>query len=348
MNSLEKPRDLSIDTLRGLAVFTMICANLGAEILTEPHPLLFRFYGTFAAPIFILLSGYMTSFSSSIKKYNLSYFIMRGLVVLLFAVFVDMVLWLCYPLVSFDVLYILALGIPLTYLFGKLRFSLKVLLVLAIFSITPLLQSLLSYSQECFELDLTESPKLLIANSNEIIRNFIINGWFPFFPWIGFVFSGSIFYDIRTKVKNFASLKFTLIGLMIFLPSLLSFLHFSQINYVRDGYSELFYPATPLYIIMAIGLIIILFSIIDFTKSFKIYNPIRILGKRSLYVYISHIAIINYLLVNILDDINMPLFLLVYIGLTIFLVLTAHFFGILKAKLTDNGVKLPYIIKVLF
>ena len=50
-------RDKTIDILRGLAIFTMIAANISPYVLIEPHPFWFRLYGSFAAPLFILISG---------------------------------------------------------------------------------------------------------------------------------------------------------------------------------------------------------------------------------------------------------------------------------------------------
>lgn len=46
-------RDKTIDILRGLAIFTMIAANISPYVLIEPHPFWFRLYGSFAAPLFI-------------------------------------------------------------------------------------------------------------------------------------------------------------------------------------------------------------------------------------------------------------------------------------------------------
>ena len=54
-------RDSTVDALRGLAIATMVAANLASLVLPEPHPFWFRLYGSFAAPTFILLSGMMVS-----------------------------------------------------------------------------------------------------------------------------------------------------------------------------------------------------------------------------------------------------------------------------------------------
>jgi uncharacterized membrane protein YeiB len=58
MTEQESPRnrDSSIDILRGIAILTMVAANLSAACLEQPPPLAFRFYGTFAAPLFMILA----------------------------------------------------------------------------------------------------------------------------------------------------------------------------------------------------------------------------------------------------------------------------------------------------
>lgn len=68
-------RDTSIDTLRGIAILTMVAADLAASVLKEPHPFWFRLYGSWAAPMFILLSGFMIAYTSEKKKYNFRHFL---------------------------------------------------------------------------------------------------------------------------------------------------------------------------------------------------------------------------------------------------------------------------------
>src|SRR5260370_41952783 len=90
----ERPRRaLSIDVLRGLAVITMIAANLAASALEGPHPLWFRLYGSFAAPLFVLLSGMMVAYTARCKSHGLRYFASRGAIVIGFAALLEIVIW---------------------------------------------------------------------------------------------------------------------------------------------------------------------------------------------------------------------------------------------------------------
>jgi uncharacterized membrane protein len=99
-------RDATIDILRGIAVFTMVAANLAGNILEQPHPLLFRLYGTFAAPMFIMLAGMMVAVTARNRNHNLHYYLVRGGLVVLIGILVDLLIWQNYPIVSQETQYI--------------------------------------------------------------------------------------------------------------------------------------------------------------------------------------------------------------------------------------------------
>ena len=63
-------RDLSVDVLRGLAIVTMVAANLAAEMLRQPHPFWLRAYGSFAAPTFVVVAGMMVGFTTKTTRSN--------------------------------------------------------------------------------------------------------------------------------------------------------------------------------------------------------------------------------------------------------------------------------------
>jgi uncharacterized membrane protein len=64
-------RNIAIDAIRGLAIFTMVGANMAASVAAHPHPCGLRLYGSFAAPLFILLSGMMVALTSEGQAFNL-------------------------------------------------------------------------------------------------------------------------------------------------------------------------------------------------------------------------------------------------------------------------------------
>ncbi len=65
-------RDKKIDILRGLAIFTMIAANISPYVLIEPHPFWFRLYGSFAAPLFNPVLKVFPYFNSQ-NTFNISF-----------------------------------------------------------------------------------------------------------------------------------------------------------------------------------------------------------------------------------------------------------------------------------
>src|SRR5260370_22227198 len=58
------PRDVTIDVLRGLAIVTMVAANLAASALAKPHPFWFRLYGSFATPPVVRFAGAIHAYTT--------------------------------------------------------------------------------------------------------------------------------------------------------------------------------------------------------------------------------------------------------------------------------------------
>ena len=316
-NSLHE-RDKTIDILRGLAIFTMIAANMIPGLLMDTPSILFRLYGSFAAPIFIFLSGMMVSFTITKKNHSAQYFITRTIILLLIGAAIDLLITGIYPFITFDVLYLIGASTFLTFLFKKLRISSQYILVIIIFVLTPLLQNIFGYCQIPVEIHLPLVSENISIPIKTILKQLFIDGWFPLFPWIGFAFLGSIASDIRLKYKNFSNLPILFIGLIVLIMGEIIWNINPGQMYIRNGYSELFYPPTHGFILTSIGVIIILFYIIDLKSSLIIYKPFSILGRWSLEIYIIHLFIIS-LLGKILKPQSMNIFLAIYIGVAILL-----------------------------
>jgi len=113
-------RDISIDIIRGIAIFIMLGANVVGYVTScTLHPMWFNILSSFAAPLFILLSGYMVAINSAKKHDSLSYYLLRGGMMILTAALVDVLIWHLIPFATFDVLYIIGLGMPVVYLLEK-------------------------------------------------------------------------------------------------------------------------------------------------------------------------------------------------------------------------------------
>ncbi len=357
-------RDNTIDILRGIAIVTMVCANSAGYILQEPHPLGIRLYGTWAAPLFILLAGFMVTFTQTRKKYNFSHYLMRGGLLLVIASLLDSLNFGDYPLISFDVLYLIAFSIPLSFGFHQLKLLPQVVIVTVIVMITPLLQKLLGYTDLPIDVPIfPEKERTIdfIAEIPTIFKHWLIDGWFPLFPWLSFSFIGVILARLRQEFPSFASQRFILSGLACFFGGLtIWFVELQNLNtntglapymplfqfhklLTRDGYSEMFYPPTIGYCLVAIGLILLLFVLVDGSNKLPLYKPLEILGQCSLFMYLLHYTIIEKILSKVVPKELLPIgqFLLVYLTFMIILMLVAWGVSILK----QQWQKPPYIVK---
>lgn len=333
-------RDTTIDTLRGLAILTMVAANLAATVLQEPHPFWFRLYGTWAAPMFVLLSGFMIAYTSEKKNYNFQHFLIRSLMLLVIAALLDM-MWEVYPFTTFDILYLIAISSLLAYFFQKLKTFPQFAVVTSIFMVTPFLQQAFGYTNYPTEFDLFTGESETIPNQTNILNHWFVDGWFPLFPWMGFSFLGVLFAKLRKFYTTFAQRNILLGGAAIFIiGTTIWWFHPGQLL-TRHGYSELFYPPTIGYIMVAIGIITMLFCLVDTNPSISIYKPLEVLGQSSLFIYILHYAIIIYIMSNLLPKIDIFTFFGIYTVFASLLIIIAYGLKAIKKRWKNC----PYLIK---
>lgn len=336
-------RDITIDILRGLAIFTMVAANLAGPVLAEPHSIWLRLYGTFAAPLFILISGMMVALTAKTKGHVFKYFLFRGIMIIIVGALIDVLIWRIYPFTTVDVLYLIGLSLPLSYLFSRLDNKSRWFIIMLIFLATPLLQKVLGYTDYPTEYNLMGELTIIIGNQTNIISHWLVDGWFPIFPWLGFSFLGVNLAKLRLDNANFRKKFFSFIAFCILaFGSIIWWLYPGKLL-TRAGYSELFYPPTLGYIFSAIGLIILLFSIVDWKPYIIVYKPLQALGESALFMYVLHLVLIEYAIVQIWQDINLQKFLVIYIVLSFSLILIAYGLRGLKVKWKGR----PFIIRVL-
>lgn len=128
---------------------------------------------------------------------------MRGVLLLVIASLLDSLNFGDYPLISFDVLYLIAFSIPLSFGFHQLKLLPQVVIVTLIIIITPLLQKLLGYTDIPIDIPIFPEKERsidLIAEIPTIFKHWLIDGWFPLFPWLSFSFIGVI---LAACAKNF-------------------------------------------------------------------------------------------------------------------------------------------------
>ncbi|MFH0866362.1 MAG: heparan-alpha-glucosaminide N-acetyltransferase domain-containing protein [Bacteroidota bacterium] len=299
-NLAKHQRDRTIDILRGIAIFTMLCANvIGYVTPAKEHPMWIRFFGSFAAPLFILLAGYVASMGLQLKNYKFSYFLKRGLMVILTAVLIDVLIWKIYPFTTYDVLYVIGLSIILICFFNRIGLYAKGFIIILLFGLPPVLQYFFGYTDYPTEYYLNGELTTTVTNQTNILQHFFIDGWFPVFPWLGFAFLGGLLYHLKEKYDNFKSNKLLFLGLVSVITGALGLYYypFSQLLSERGAYNEIFYPPTTAYILSAIGITILLFAIISRMQKNFIFKPLIIMGETSMFIYVLHTAFIQFIVV---------------------------------------------------
>jgi len=363
--SAMKDRDISIDILRGIAIFAMIAANMAPYNFAEPHGFAFRIYGSIAAPMFIFLAGMMVSYTATIKAHKLNYYLKRAGATLLVAALIDSLIWDILPFITYDVLYMIALGMPVIFFFNKLPRAAQVILIVLIFAITPLLHYYLGYAESPSEVVLSEGNAFTAASEIPVWRQFLHEGWFPLFPWIGVSLLGAFVGSFKFKTAPEAFHKNLLIaGAALFVTGLVSWLIilpevatnegfdgspqspvFYKFLITREGYSELFYPPTFFYLFTFLGFILMMLPLMYKIQRNAVLNLLTVYGRSSLLVYILHTLFIAVIFANedsIFGNIGLHDFggfMLLY--LLHALVLWLICFGVQKLK---KGKQFPFLV----
>jgi uncharacterized membrane protein len=335
----------AIDIFRGAAIFTMLAANSAAESLAAPHHFWVRIYGSFAAPIFVFLAGFMVGIGY--QKHPLSYFIKRGLEVVLVGVLIDVIIWRIIPFTTFDVLYLTGLGIPVAAFTLKLKTPVRIFLCLLFFALGPIFQQLFFYEPMVHEFSLEDfvMPAINIPHTfHWWIKSWLFDGWFPVFPWMGFIMLGTLAFTHGSRIVTRTGI-FLAAGIVLFLGGL-TWLYFHRPIDEREGYSELFYPPGIAYICAALGAITIGVCSLKFLRPAPLLLPLRWLGSCSLFIYIFHSAVIYFVLDNYFTDLPLKLYALIYAAFAALNILVAAL--IFRAKQKEWWKGMPRIVKFIF
>jgi len=313
-------REPSLDILRGLAIFIMIGANMAAYLLKEPHPYAFRFYGSLAAPLFIFIFGMMVPLAARLKVCGFPHFLKRGLFILACGALIDFLVWGLMPFVGWDVLYLIGVSIPLVFLASRIPAPFRWMLALASALVLPgVFQSVFGYHAVPEEYPLREGLKSFSLGT--AFRQWALDGWFPFFPWFGIALAGANFESLRSRYsgsKVFLQ-KTAGAGLVLAAAGAFAWYFFPGDSYTRGGYSELFYPAFPGFVLAALGLTLLLFAAVSSLQALRLLKPFALLGKHSLFVYVFHTLLIAWVLVSTIPAQGMGLFLAIYAAVVTFI-----------------------------
>lgn len=315
-------RDITIDIIRGLAIFTMVASNMTPYVYDGELPLWFRFYGTFAAPLFVFLAGMMVKMAS-VRKHGFSYYLLRGLALLGVGAAIDTYVWGLYPFLSVDVLYLLGIAMPFCYLAGRMPILLQVGIAAAFFAGMPVLQEWSTYRPSPDNFVIASGIAFSAVWSQiDLVQSWLIDGWFPVFPWFGVALAGYLAGAVRMRRPSFGDGRVLAVGLGALLAGGNWWRQESIEHLARGGYPDLFYPPTLAFFLLAGGVVLLLFYLVDNTKNSVLYSPFALYGKCSLLMYIAHTVVIGVYFRGLDDDMSVNglgsffhLYLLVMAGL---------------------------------
>lgn len=299
-----KPRSAALDALRGAAIVSMFAANLAGPCLLPPHPMWLRIYGSFAAPAFVFLAGLMTT--SRHGAAPLPRLLRRAALLLALAATIDVVCWGIDPFETCDVLYLLGLALPIAGLCGRLHGVLHALLAASLLALTPLVQRAAGYGPLLPE---------HLAYPWPAWRRFLVDGWFPVFPWLGFAVLGSA--AGRLDLLALPARRWLVpAGTALVAAGSVAWLLAPPTLVTRAGYSELFYPPTPHYLAVALGAVILSLALFERLAGRFPLRGLVVLGGASLPLYVAHVALIALLLDELFERQRLPTFLALYAAMT--------------------------------
>ena len=174
------------------------------------------------------------------------------------------------------------------------------------------------------------------------IRNMFVDGWFPIFPWICLPLIGTLIVKYQHFFQSYKLYTYVF-SLITFFVSIYGLSTSSTIVPLRNGYVELFYPASFLIFMLVCSGALLFFTS---TFSYKISNPLisffSMIGKYSLFIYILHIAIIHFVLDVYFNSLDASSFAIVMVIFTVSLYVMIAILEFTKAKQFIQ--KLPFSI----
>lgn len=280
-----------LDALRGLAILAMMVANLQAILVPLPHPMALRVVGSVAAPLFVVISGFMVSLTAS--EHSFGHSLRRGAWLIGVGIFVDLIVWGIYPAMSAEVLYLIGLAVPLVYLATRLPswglWGAAALVLLA----PPLVQAKLGYAPFPIEFYLSGVRVFPESGQTSLLTHWLGDGWFPVFPWVGFALFGAGL-SRGWKQGGMIALKPWLLwgGLGLAAGGIASYFLYPPQTFIRGSWSEMFYPPTIQYEAAALGAVSLLLLLFLGWGQGLLRVPVgalAVLGRASLGLYFGHL-----------------------------------------------------------
>lgn len=335
-------RDQGIDALRGLAIVAMVASHLAWDCLGTEPPLVLRAFGSLAAPLFITLAGMLVAQTRDSKQHSLTHYLSRGALIALVGVGLDVAVWLHYPFVEVDVLYLIGLALPLVALFSGLTAARQTLLLAILLAASELLRACLGYP-DVLSFPISTPPLEVAHDLPGILRQWIVSGWFPLFPWLFFAFLGVRVFQWRQLGDVAFRRRLRRIGLCLIVGGLISAWLIPTPVDLRGSRRELFYPPTAAFVLVVSGAVLMIFA---FHAAFwlKANRPLARMGQCSLLLYVTHLMLIEWIFRPLFPDRPLVIFLLLYATLLAILAGLAEAVHAVKVRFAD---RLPFLARFL-
>ena len=344
----QKTRFDAPDILRGLAVVCMIFSNIAGESLNAPHPFVLRIFGSLAAPFFVFLSGYMLSYAYEKYGDSLGYFLKRGLFLIGLSSAIDIFFWKSFPMLAMDVLYLIGLSTVLMYwLLRRSTFSRFIILSCAVLA-APALQYIFGYENSNNYVNLYINEKFNSGFSPDyavILKRWMIDGWFPVFPWISFSLLGTVVYDRQRNSEYSEDRVYYYIASFIGLLGILIW-DFEPKLEIRDGYTELFYPPTVSYFLCYFGLVLVIFQWVSGRAFGLSMSLFRMLGRGSLFYYVLHFACIIFYISPLLKSWGRKFSIGEYLLAVLCVIGVSFVFSFLLDWIRKKYPNMPFLLKM--
>lgn len=311
-------RDSTVDIARGAAAGMMTIAHYASSVLTDEQKrsIWIRLAGSFAAPLFIAMSGMMVGRSIS-RGHTCHYFLHRGIsLICISSILLEVLIFGILPLASMDVLCLIGMSLPLTAFIHKWPVSCRCVLIFLVFAITPALQRYFDYREDLDVwgfVDLEGWSDVSFYLLNEMPKRMFIDGSFPFFPWVGYALAGSVFatwrWESNTEFPHRVTPIKLWVGTAIALLGACVWYQFPGPLFFRGDFCEMFYPPTTGYSITAFGVVVTVVSFIDritanqgIHRLSPLYQTLTMLGRCSLLIYLVQYALIYHVIVPMIRN----------------------------------------------
>ena len=162
-------------------------------------------------------------------------------------------------------------------------------------------------------------------------------------PWLFFSFLGVRLFQWRKTAPHKVQAYLLRSGIPLIGLGLLGYLIRPSPFYVRHGYGELFYPPTTPYVLVASGVVLLVYRLAGWDL-IRHNRALVELGRCSLLMYVVHLMMIHWILHPLFPDARIQTYLVLY--LLLLAALTAVALGIDWLKQRSER-QLPLVLRFL-